>query len=226
MFVINSHTQYPELPLCTLILLGQHLYTSYLRVCSSWYLMGCSTYWCAYSVYQDLGYDTVSSMLIKVSSYVDACTRYQYSTLPRQLTLGIGIYPKLFACRYINSISTWYLSLKLISVPQVVWPDFLMIIIIGCTMSFLDISMYQHFQHTLISQGIIMISIPRLCNHTSSSSLCNWQETLWVNEMPLNYWCVMLVYQDLGYGTILGMIVQVSSFVDVCTRYQYSALTW
>jgi hypothetical protein len=36
--------------------------------------------------------------------------------------------------------------------------------------------------------------------------------------------CV-LVYRDLGYDKILGMLIEVSSYVDICIRYRYFALS-
>jgi hypothetical protein len=58
-------------------------------------------------------------MLIEVSSYDDVYTQFRYSTLSRQLILGIAIYPKLFVYKYIDSLLTWYLALNVISVPRV-----------------------------------------------------------------------------------------------------------
>jgi hypothetical protein len=51
-----------------------------------------------------------------------------------------------------------------------------------------------------------------------------------VNGMPLNSLLVVILityceYQDLGYHTVSGMLIDVLSYVDVPTMYRYSALS-
>jgi hypothetical protein len=107
------------------------------------------------SSYVDIRYDTVLGMLIEVSSYVDVCTRYLYSTLYQQLVLGISTYPSgmiKFACRHIDA-------------------------------------------HTQYIETLGMIG----------SWVCSFK----------------YVYRDIRYDMISHMLIEVSSYVDVCNRHQY-----